>query len=325
MRRALAVVLAGGLLSLVLGGLPAAASGTADVSIALSASPSPVTADSDLTYRLTVSNAGPDPADHVVFYDVIPPDVIFRSATSPGTYSPQTGRVTWAIGTLAAGGTSTQNVVITPIHPAPGGITDSAVATTGARDPTTPNTASARTIVADEAGVQYVSVRDSGISPFFRSVPLGGTLQWDFFGPSVHQITDAHGLGLIDSGPRSPVSYYRYTFDLSAEIRTADVGFPNNGGKVVVPIDVAPSSGSVSTQFGVTWALDTLPAGIVEDVQIKRPGDVRWSPFRHATSTLGTSFTPDAGTGTYAFRDRIRSTVNGAHSRFGPPVPISVS
>ena len=92
MRRALAVVLAGGLLSLVLGGLPAAASGTADVSIALSASPSPVTADSDLTYRLTVSNAGPDPADHVVFYDVIPPDVIKRLMASPKPKSAKPAR-----------------------------------------------------------------------------------------------------------------------------------------------------------------------------------------------------------------------------------------
>jgi hypothetical protein len=232
--------------------------------------------------------------------------------------------VTWGVGTVNAGDSVSGQIVITPIHPYPGGITTTATATTATTDPTTPDTASDTTVVASEPGVQYVAVRDSGLTPTFRKIPLGGTLQWDFFGPSVHEITDAHGLGLIDSGPVSPIAYYRYTFHLSAEIRTMDVGFPNNNGKIVIPPVVQPSSGTPLTQFSVTWADQPLPSGIVEDVQVRRPNG-SWVSFAHGTTLLGTTFTPDEGVGTYSFRDRIRSDVTGDHSRFGPPVPITVT
>jgi hypothetical protein len=37
------------------------------------------------------------------------------------------------------------------------------------------------------------------------------------------------------------------------------------------------------------------------------------------------SFVPDAGPGIYSFRDRLRNRVNKTHSRFGPPVDITVT
>ncbi|MFL5766565.1 MAG: DUF11 domain-containing protein [Actinomycetota bacterium] len=325
MRRIASMLLGIALAALLLGPTPASAAGLADISVSVSASPKPVTADSDLTYTVTVHNAGPDAASHVVFTDTLPPEVIFRSASAPGSYSPATNRVTWGVGTVSAGGSVTGQVVVTPIHPYPSGITTTATATTATTDPTTPDTASDTTVVASEPGVQYIAVRDSGLIPTFRKVPLGGTLQWDFFGPSVHEITDAHGLGLIDSGPVSPIAYFRYTFHLTAEIRTMDIGFPANNGKIVVPPVVSPLSGTPSTAFSVMWADQPLPSGIVEDVQIRRPDGKGWVPFAHSTSLLGTSFSPDAGAGSYAFRDRIRNEVTGNHSRFGPPVPFNVT
>jgi uncharacterized repeat protein (TIGR01451 family) len=324
MRRITAILLALGCGGFLLATTPASAAGLADISVSISASPKPVTADSDLTYTVTVKNDGPDPASHVVFTATLPPEVIFRSASAPGSYSQATNRVTWGVGTVNAGDSVTGEVVITPIHPYPGGIKTTATATTATTDPTTPDTASDSTVVASEPGVQYVAVRDSGLTPTFRRMQLGGTLQWDFFGPSVHQITDAHGLGLIDSGPVSPISYFRYTFHLTAEIRTMDVGFPSNNGKIVIPPVVQPSSGTPSTHFSVTWADQPLPSGIVEDVQIRRPNG-SWVSFAHGTTLLGTTFTPDAGAGTYAFRDRIRRDGTSNHSRFGSPVPITVT
>jgi uncharacterized repeat protein (TIGR01451 family) len=324
MRRITAITVAIGFAGLLLGTSPASAAGLADIKVSVVASPKPVTADSDLTYTVTVKNDGPDPASHVVFTDTLPPEVIFRSASAPGSYAQATNRVTWGVGTVNAGSSVTGTVVVTPIHPYPGGIKTTATATTATTDPTTPDTASDTTVVASEPGVQYVAVRDSGLTPTFRRVPLGGTIQWDVFGPSVHEITDAHGLGVIDSGPVSPIAYYRYTFHLTAEIRTMDVGFPNNNGKIVIPPVVQPSSGTPSTQFSVTWADQALPSGIVEDVQIRRPNG-SWVSFAHGTTLLGTTFTPDTGVGTYAFRDRIRSDVTGDHSRFGSPVPITVT
>jgi uncharacterized repeat protein (TIGR01451 family) len=323
-RRIASILVVVGCAGFLVGTNPASAAGLADISVSVSASPKPVTADSNLTYTITVKNDGPDPASHVVFTDTLPPEVIFRAASAPGSYSQATNRVTWGVGTLNVGDSVSGQVLITPIHPYPGGITTTATASTATTDPTTPNTASATTVVASEPGVQYVAVRDSGLTPTFRKVPLGGTIQWDVFGPGVHEITDAHGLGLIDSGPVSPIAYYRYTFHLTAEIRTMDVGFPDNNGKIVIPPVVQPSSGTPSTQFSVTLADQQLPSGIVEDVQIRRPNG-NWVSFAHGTTLLGTTFTPDAGVGTYAFRDRVRSDVTGNHSRFGPPVPITVT
>jgi hypothetical protein len=205
-------------------------------------------------------------------------------------------------------------------------------ATTTSSDPTTPNRVVTPSSVVAEPGVEYVSVRDTGIQPTFHSVPLGDTLQWDFYGPGIHEITDSHGLGLFDTGPVSPVNYYRYTFNLSAEIRTMDVGWLDQPpdlkytGKIVVPVQVSPTSGDETTQFNVTWALSTLPPHIVEDVQIKRPGSTVWARFQHGTTALNDpSFVADAGPGTYYFRDRIRNTVAKTHSRLGPPVPIEVT
>jgi hypothetical protein len=169
-------------------------------------------------------------------------------------------------------------------------------------------------------------VSDSGSTPFYRGLALGETVQWDFLGPSDHEITDSHGLGYLDTGLHSPVSYASFTFKLSAELRTKDLdAFPLNLGKITVPPRVTPSTGTTTDSFLVVWALQQPPTNIVEDVQIKRPGG-SWVHWRHRQSTrLQDQFVPDAGPGTYAFRSRIRNVSNHAVSRFGPPVTIAVS
>jgi uncharacterized repeat protein (TIGR01451 family) len=64
----------------------------------------------EVTYTLTVRNAGPDAASSIVVTDVIPTGLTFiRSTPSVGTYVPETGM--WSIPTLANGGTATLAVV----------------------------------------------------------------------------------------------------------------------------------------------------------------------------------------------------------------------
>jgi hypothetical protein len=155
-------------------------------------------------------------------------------------------------------------------------------------------------------------------------------VQWDVYGSSTdapHHITDSHGLGLFDSGPITPVNYFRYTFTLSGEIRTMDdpAMYPDNLGKLVIPIQVSPAMGDSATTFTITWATAPLPAGFVEDVQIKRPSATSWQPWLHGISGESGPYTPDAGPGDYAFRDRVRNSANRTHSRFGPPVPLTVT
>jgi hypothetical protein len=233
--------------------------------------------------------------------------------------------VRWNLGAVGAGVTKTQTLSIQPIHPEfP--LTNSASVTTTSPDPGSPNTVATDTEVDPQPGTHYVSVSDSGSTPFYRGLSLGDTIQWDFLGPSDHEITDSHGLGYLDTGLHAPVSYWRFTFDLSAELRTMDLGaFPSNLGKITVPPQVTPSAGTTADSFLVVWALQQPPPNIVEDVQIKRPGGT-WVHWRHRQSLLTQDqFVPDAGPGIYAFRTRIRNVSNHAVSRFGPPVTIAVS
>ncbi len=298
---------------------------SADLWLEVEESSDPVVAGSTLTYTVFVNNAGPLPASDTNVVDVLPSEVMFKSASDGGSYDPNTRRVTWHVGTVGADASVTIQLTVLPIHPEfP--MTNVVSATTSSTDPGSPNDVEIDTTVDPEPGVRYVSVRDGGLTPSFRKVGLGETVQWDFFGPSTHEITDAHGLGLLDSGLRTPIDTYRFTFGQSAEIRTKDLAaFPLNNGKIVIPVQVDPPTGSETTSFLVRWALNEPPSGMVEDVQIKRPGG-RWAHWhRGETTTLQVLFTPDAGPGVYSFRSRLRNPGDDARSRFGPPVSITVA
>lgn len=57
---------------------------TADLSVTKTASPDPVTTGGDLTYTVTVTNNGPDPATSVTVTDNLPPETTFVSCSSTG-------------------------------------------------------------------------------------------------------------------------------------------------------------------------------------------------------------------------------------------------
>ncbi|MFL5768128.1 MAG: DUF11 domain-containing protein [Actinomycetota bacterium] len=308
----------------------ARAAGIADLSVSVAPSASPVTATTPLTYTVTVTNKGPDIAEHTRISDTPPAEVMILSVSGKGQYDATTNTASWYVGPMDPNETLTRFITIRPIHPKPEGIVDTADASTTSFDPATPNAVQDVTVVDPEPGVHYVSVHgDTGFTPTFHNVALGETVQWDVYGDPTdppHDITDSHGLHLFDSGPLSPVGYFRYTFTLSAEVRTMDdpVSYPDNFGKLVVPVQVTPTSGTQTDTYTVTWATAPLPAGYVEDLQIKRPADTRWQQWFHGTSLLNDNFVPDAGPGTYQFRDRVRRSSTRAHSRFGPPVTIDV-
>ncbi|MCS6796277.1 MAG: DUF11 domain-containing protein, partial [Raineya sp.] len=67
---------------------------------------------SNVTFTITASNAGPDPATNVVVNDLLPTGYTFVSATpSQGTYSNTTG--VWSVGNLGVSGSATLTIVAT--------------------------------------------------------------------------------------------------------------------------------------------------------------------------------------------------------------------
>jgi len=88
---------------------------TTDVAITQSASPNPVEGGFPLTYTLTVTNNGPDPATSVVVTDALPTAAFVSATPTVGTCS-GTSTVSCSLGTLAAGAIETITIVIRPLN-----------------------------------------------------------------------------------------------------------------------------------------------------------------------------------------------------------------
>jgi uncharacterized repeat protein (TIGR01451 family) len=110
-------------------------SATADLSVTKTDDPDPVTAGSNLTYTVTVTNNGPDAATGVTLTDTLPTGVTFVSATSPCTQV--SGVVTCDLGSLASGADATVEIVVTPTEA--GEISNGVAVTGNESDPDTAN------------------------------------------------------------------------------------------------------------------------------------------------------------------------------------------
>lgn len=84
-RRGVVTLMALGLL--LLAAMPAAADPGADLSVTKTDSPDPVVATSNVTYTISVSNAGPDAATDVALSDVTPAGTTFVAFTVPAGWT----------------------------------------------------------------------------------------------------------------------------------------------------------------------------------------------------------------------------------------------
>jgi uncharacterized repeat protein (TIGR01451 family) len=87
----------------------------ADLSLSVLASPTTVTVGGQLTYTLTVSNAGPSSAASVVVTDILPVGATFVSALAGQGSCTGTGTVICDLGTIAANGTATVTLAVIPV------------------------------------------------------------------------------------------------------------------------------------------------------------------------------------------------------------------
>src|SRR5207249_3859507 len=85
------------------------------LSISKTDAPDPVNAGSNITYTLSYSNTGNANASGVIITDTIPANTTFVSATGGGT--PAAGVVTWNVGALGAGSSSSVQLVVQVTSP----------------------------------------------------------------------------------------------------------------------------------------------------------------------------------------------------------------
>ena len=159
----------------------------ANLAIAKVGTPDPVVGGANLTYTLTVSNAGPNASGDIVITDSLPPSVSFVSAAGSGwTCNHSAGTVTCTRpGPHAAGAAIPAITLVGRVNAAGGTVTNSvsvAPATGGTADPDTANnTATASTTVLPGADIRIAqksvisavpAVAGSNVS--FRIQPRNG-------------------------------------------------------------------------------------------------------------------------------------------------------
>jgi len=120
----------------------------ADLSISTAVVPDPATVGQDLTYNLSVSNAGPDTAGSVTLQDRMPTGTAFKSATpaagQPGSCTPRLGTVQCTLGDLASGANTSVRIVVVPsqVSSQPVTLTNTATVSTISHDPNLANNTS---------------------------------------------------------------------------------------------------------------------------------------------------------------------------------------
>jgi plastocyanin len=285
--------------------------------------PDSVIANTNLTYDIDVSNAGPARSIGAVLTITPPKRAIFGSATPSVGSCTGTSRLTCSFGGMHAGDDVKVGLLVTPICPGPVGDAES-VTGDGPDPDTSNNTASGYVNVASQSNTSYVTVTDKGLDPQSLQVPQGRSVQWCFFGTRSHHIVDSTGMNLFDSGTENPVSYYRFRFVAAGTYPYID-SQTTNSGTVAVPVKVSPKTGLLGFTYTITWASIQAPSGYAYDVQIKRPGSASFVAWKTGTNLDTGKFNPSSGPGTYSFRAHLRKISNGKTSGWSPAGVITVT
>jgi uncharacterized repeat protein (TIGR01451 family) len=164
---------------------------TADLVINKTATPT-ATQGSTITYNISLTNNGPNPATSVSLSDALPANTTFVSEaqnTGPAFICSNpsvgaNGTVTCTLASMASGATATFSIVVTVSSSAPlGTLNNTATATTTSTDPSTPNTSTAGTTITP-GDTALTIMKTPAAGPYATGASLTYTIAVSNAGPS---------------------------------------------------------------------------------------------------------------------------------------------
>jgi hypothetical protein len=173
-----------------------------------------------------------------------------------------------------------------------------------------------------------VDVNDQEFTPERSPVALGETVAWKIVSADA-PVSIRDTTGMIRSGFTNAGGSFTYRFNASGTYRIRAC----EGGGTATPRAAAPATIAIIPQLRlaaparatVRWALAAAAPRFVFDVQIRRPGTARFIDWKTGTRLAAAPFTRDSGTGTYAFRARVRRVDGAGQTGYSPPVTIHLS
>jgi uncharacterized repeat protein (TIGR01451 family) len=164
----------------------------ADLVVTNSASPTSVTAGSNVTYTQTVQNLGPAAATTVSFTQTTPPNTNFQSISTPGGWTcgtkpavGGTGTITCTIGTLNTSATATTFTLVLQVNAlTPFGTNITETDSISASNSVQTATASATVVVANANSADMAIVKSATPNPVTQGTPLTYTLTVTNNGPA---------------------------------------------------------------------------------------------------------------------------------------------
>ncbi|MBO9663638.1 MAG: DUF11 domain-containing protein, partial [Dokdonella sp.] len=283
---------------------------------------------SNVSFTITVRNAGPSPATGVNVTDLLPAGLAFVSATpSLGSYDDISGL--WTVGDLAADAEETLTIVATVTQP--GEITNTATGAANEPDPNTANNQSGVTPNGQAADLQVVKTVDDANPLLGQNVTFTVTLT--NLGPNAAtnvRVNDAlpAGLGFVSANP----SQGAYD-DATGVWTVGDLAVSGAGAVATLQItatvtqtgaitNVATSAGGDQTDPTPSndegSATVTVPASV--DVSITKSGPATVSAGGTITYTLVVANAgPDQANGT-TYSDAVPAGITGVGASCGTPV-----
>ena len=209
----------------------------ADLFLTMSDSPDPVTAGTNLTYTITVTNNGPSDATGVTVSDPLPAGVSFVSANPTQGSCSGTTTVTCDLGDLPNGASAVITIVVQPA--AAGPLSNTATATSDSPDADESNNSATNATTVQASSDLFLTMSDSP-DPVNVGSNLTYTLTATNNGP-----TSATGVTVTDTLPAG-VSFVSATPSQGScsgtTTVTCDLGNLASGASAIVTIVVQPSA-----------------------------------------------------------------------------------